>query len=153
MSNAKVFVAFALFCLGQNKQVLMSEVEVPDGSSSALTVSNFVKIRQFILVNGLSRTYSQMYNHNPFYGFTNFNTYLNPDVGQANINCDRTKSGFSYLVIQTSTPPYRYWDIIWNRKRNSLIVRQAWSKIPSQALIKEVESILGQILNEIGKKQ
>lgn len=127
----------------------ISEAEIPNGSNRILTVANFIKIKQFILAKGHIRTYSQMYNNNPFYGFANFNTYLNPDIGQGNINCDRTKSDFNELVIQTKTTPYKYWQIKWDRKGDDLIVQQTWSQISSQELAREVESIIGQILNEV----
>jgi hypothetical protein len=166
MKTILFILIFALFCSAKDPQMgvpiiprprlsgwALSEAQIPDGSNPVLTVANFIKIKQFILAKGLSRTYSQMYNNNPFYGFTSFNAYLNPDIGQGNISCDRTKSDFNHLVVQTESTPYQYWDIIWNRKGNYLIVQQAWSKISSQKLAKEVESIVEQILNEVEKRQ
>lgn len=169
MRTIPLILFFALFCSAQNTQVaapitpspgfssgaglILSETEIPDGSNPVLTIANFITIKNFILAKGLSRTYCQMYNNNPFYGFINFNTYLNPDIGQGNIDCDPTKSDFNHLVVQTKNTPYQYWEVKWNRKGNFLIVQQAWTKISSQALVKEVESILMQILKEIEKAQ
>lgn len=118
-------------------------------------MTNYLKIKQFILTNGLSRTYCQMYNNNPYYGFTNCNAYLDPETGQANINCDRSKSGFNRLVMQQNKRPgpISYWDVTLNREQKKLTVQQAWSKIPPEVLTKEVESLFRQMLVEIGNKE
>ena len=49
-----------------------------------------------------------MYNNNPHYSFVDFEAYLNPETGQANINCDTELSDFNELVIrgQDSDPQY-----------------------------------------------
>ena len=43
-----------------------------------------------------------MYNHNPAFHTKGFHFYLNPDSGQANINCDPAKSDFHNLTIRWS---------------------------------------------------
>jgi hypothetical protein len=47
-----------------------------------------------------------MYNDNPHYSFTDFDVFLNPDTGQANINCDKQKSDFNHMVFRTKTLAY-----------------------------------------------
>jgi hypothetical protein len=64
------------------------------------TTAEFRAIRDFILRQGDRRTYCNMYNRNPHYSFDGFEAYLNPDVGQRNINCEPELSGFDQLVIQ-----------------------------------------------------
>ena len=65
-----------------------------------LTAANFQRIKSFILRHGDRQTYCNMYNRNPHYDFGAFQVYLDPDVGQQNINCDPELSDFSTLVVQ-----------------------------------------------------
>jgi hypothetical protein len=138
-------------CFAETNSVQIASAEILNGSNTVLNVTNFVKIKSFILTNGLSRTYCQMYNNNPFFGFDGMNTYLNPDTHQANINCDRSKSDFNTLVIQ-KIQPITYWDVTWNRGRNALVLQQAWSGTPPAILIKQVESLFERLLTEMEKK-
>jgi hypothetical protein len=41
-----------------------------------------------------------MFNHNPAHQTKNYRFYLNPDIGQKNINCDPKKSEFHNLTIR-----------------------------------------------------
>lgn len=52
-----------------------------------------------------------MYNNNPFYGTRNYSFYLNPDSGQANINCELNKSDFNTLTIRNPGEANQYRDI------------------------------------------
>ena len=72
-----------------------------------LSRSNLIAIQQFILKQGRTQTYCQMYNNNPYFPMKNDHFYLNPDTGQRNINCDPEKSGFHTLVIRNRD---RGWD-------------------------------------------
>ena len=47
-----------------------------------------------------------MYNDNPHYSFKDFDVLLNPDTGQANINCDQQKSDFNHMVFRTKASAY-----------------------------------------------
>lgn len=72
------------------------------------TVAEFRALRRFILARGDRMTYCNMYNCNPHFAFEGFEAFLNPDVGQRNINCDPKLSGFDELVIYdwNSEPQY-----------------------------------------------
>ena len=74
----------------------------PDQATSSLTATNFVAIRDFVLRCGDRLTYGNKYNHNPHFSFAGFDVFLDPEVGQANINCDPGRSGFDELVIRTT---------------------------------------------------
>lgn len=65
-----------------------------------ISIKEFIIIKNFILKKAQTMTYCNMYNNNPYYKFANFNVYLNPDVGQKNINCDPKLSDFNEIVIQ-----------------------------------------------------
>ena len=65
-----------------------------------ITRTNLIKIKQFILKQGFRETYCNMYGNNPAYRTKNFSFYLNPDSGQANINCETNKSDFHVLTIR-----------------------------------------------------
>ncbi len=144
-----IFVSLSMAREDRGPEIM---ARVPERSNSIIKMANLKRIKQFILKQGLSRTYSQMYNNNPYYGFANYNAYLNPDVGQKNINCERSKSDFNHLVIQTSAVPYRYWDIQPSENRKYLLIYQK-STIGRDALVNEVEDIFGQLLSEIDRKQ
>ena len=78
------------------------------------SVQNFETIKNFILKNGDKQTYCNMYNNNPHFAYSYFNVYLNPEIGQANINCDPEISDFNEIVIrdQNSDPQYYYLHIV-----------------------------------------
>jgi hypothetical protein len=65
-----------------------------------LNRTNLIAIQKFILKQGQTETYCNMYNCNPSYSIDNYFFYLNPDTGQFNINCEPEKSGFHTLVIR-----------------------------------------------------
>ena len=46
--------------------------------TNILSKQNFVDIAQFILDNGSTGTYSNMYNNNPYYSYQDLDIYLNP---------------------------------------------------------------------------
>ena len=70
------------------------------GCVDELSAAAFEEIKRYILALGGRRTYCNMYNHNPHHRFGWFDAYLNPDVGQRNIDCDPDVSGFDELVVQ-----------------------------------------------------
>ena len=71
---------------------------------------DFEDVKNFILKNGNQQTYSNLYNNNPHFSFEEFNVYLNPEIGQSNMDCDTSLSDFNQLVIQDleSNPGYYY---------------------------------------------
>jgi hypothetical protein len=74
----------------------------------ALTADAFERIKQLVLRDGDRRTYCNMYNGNPHLEVDGFHAYLNPAAGQANLDCDPTRSDFDEIVIrdQRATPQY-----------------------------------------------
>jgi hypothetical protein len=82
-----------------------------------ISYNDFEKIKAFILNHGdRYGGYSNMYNNNPNYSFSGFETYLNPEIGQLNINCDPEISDFNKIVIrdQSSDPQYFHLLIVRN---------------------------------------
>jgi hypothetical protein len=73
-----------------------------------LTVESFQSIKRFILEHGDRQTYCNMYNRNPHYRFRGFEVFLNPDVGQRNINCDPEHSDFDQMVIREESGEGRF---------------------------------------------
>jgi hypothetical protein len=82
--------------------------------SNIISIDLFETIKIFILNNGDREGYSNMYNNNPHYTFYGFESYLNPEIGQANINCDTNKSDFNEIVIRdmNANPQYYYIHIV-----------------------------------------
>lgn len=90
--------------------------------SFILTRANFIIIRDFILNNGTRKTYSNMYNNNPYYQFSDeLEAFLNPS-SQKYIDCDAPAWEFMELVFRTSTDgPFKYYHI--RLGSSSLIIR------------------------------
>ena len=147
-----VFLFLALAGQGWGEGVEVSTAVVPDGSNDALTLPNFIRIREFMLSQGKRNTYCNMYNHNPFWAFKGFNAYLNPP-NQQNINCEIEKSGFNTLVIQCSKPDtaYPYWNIDIDATRKELRVRKYYCKRDPKVLIKETAEFFREALAEIAR--
>lgn len=85
--------------------------------TNLISYNDFEKIKAFILNHGdRDGGYSNMYNNNPHYSFPGFETYLNPEIGQLNINCDPELSDFNEIVIrdQSSDPQYFHLLIVRN---------------------------------------
>jgi hypothetical protein len=157
----------ALLALALGGQVRGAGIEtstavVADGSNAVLTIANFVRIQRFILAQGKRKTYSNMYNDNPFWAFPGFNAYLNPP-DQRNIDCAIGKSEFNELVIQAAAPQpanqhwsnpgplTQYWRISLDATKKELCVRQDYSKTDPQALVQEAAEYFRVALAEIDR--
>jgi hypothetical protein len=93
-----------------------------------LNYNHFENIKTFILSNGDKETFCNMYSNNPHFSFTGFEAYLNPEIGQLNINCDPELSDFNEIVIrdQASDPQYFYLIIVRNGDlENEHIIRKS----------------------------
>jgi hypothetical protein len=84
--------------------------------SDIFSADNFEDLHVYILKNGDRETYCSMYNNNPHRSFEGFDLYLNPETGQANINCDPEISGFNILVIRDWDAEPQYYRILLVRK-------------------------------------
>jgi len=90
---------------------------------STVTVENFRIIRSFVLKQGHRQTYCNMFNRNPHHAFSDFDVFLNPDVGQRNINCEPALSGFDALVIRDWKTEAIYYDVREDAEQGRLIVQ------------------------------
>ena len=84
--------------------------------TESLSLEEFELVKDFILDQGDREIYCSMYNGNPHYAFEGFDTYLNPETGQQNINCDPAVSDFNELVILKQETPYVYHYLLAIRK-------------------------------------
>ncbi len=85
----------------------------------AVSVESFDRIVRFILERGDRLTWCNRFNTNPHYAFSNFDAFLNPDVGQKNINCDPALSGFDNLTIRVDGDGYEYFEV--TRKKDRVV--------------------------------
>lgn len=88
------------------------KLTLDSASESVLNKSNLDRIKKFIIQQGETCTFCNMYNHNPCFQNQDFSAYLIPDPGpnghpQWNINSDITKGDFNRLVIRTNNFKYR----------------------------------------------
>jgi hypothetical protein len=84
-----------------------------------MTTTQFDIIKQYILRKGDRQTYCNMYNNNPHLALDEFEVYLNPSIGQANINCDPNLSDFNDLVIRLLHLPV-YYDVMLDDNKQTL---------------------------------
>ena len=93
-----------------------------------ISTEDFEQLKSFMINNGNREGYSNIYNSNPHYSFDGFEAYLNPEIGQANINCDTEISDFNELVIRDQDSYPQYFHILIVR-RGDLIDNQIISTI------------------------
>lgn len=115
-------------------------------ANDILTVAQFNRIVTFMLARGDRQTYCQMYNDNPHAALGGANLYLNPDVGQRNINCDPKKSGFDELVIRTETMDYYHIKLDAKRSALSYSVR-------TDENLDDLRTLLPAILADLERKE
>jgi len=90
-----------------------------------LPAQDFERIKNHILSKGERETYCNKYNNNPHYRFNTFDAFLNPEIGQQNINCDTTLSDFNEIVIRDRNAEPQYYHILFLKKGNLKNVRIA----------------------------
>ena len=115
-------VSFVFFCAGtvaaQTGRTISATLRIDARAYSVkegeaprpdpiLSRTNLIAIKQFILKQGNTQTYSNMFNNNPFFGIEGYSFYLDPDPGpnghpQFNINCDPEKTDFHTLTIRNT---------------------------------------------------
>ena len=156
------FLALALGGQACRSGAEISTAVVPDGSSSVLTIANFVRIKRFILAQGKRKTYSNMYNDNPYWAFPKFTAYLNPP-DQRNIDSDIAESEFNELVIQAAAPQpaNQHWSnpgpitqyslISLDAAKKELRVRRDCSRTDPRVLVQEAAEYFRVALAEIDK--
>jgi hypothetical protein len=102
---------FALFIsLGANTMAHAEQyfAEIKSSENDIINKNNLDLAKRFILKNGQTCTWSNMYNNNPCFATTHYQFYLNPDPGgpnnnpQSNINCDPKIGDFNTLVIRSN---------------------------------------------------
>lgn len=81
-----------------------------------LTKADFESIVKFVLDQGQTRTYCNMYNDNPYYSIEGFNIYLNPIhqtisfFKKENLS-ERKVSYYNIIVIEDEKSTLRYQEI------------------------------------------
>lgn len=75
--------------------------------TNQFSVTNFEKVKNFILENGKTTTYRNYDNNNPYYDFGRFQVYLSADIGQKNINNDPKLSDFNEMTLKDEDLYYK----------------------------------------------
>ena len=91
--------------------------------NETLSDANFQLIKNFMLKHGDQRTYCNMYNDNPHYRFDGFDAYLDPEIGQRNINCDPKLSDFDVLVVRDEETDRIYSRVRRIQGQGNLVVK------------------------------
>ena len=104
------------FPLSQNRMDSTFEM-IRDGDqfldiTHMISYDDFEKIKTYILSNGDRKTYCNMYNGNPHHSFSGFEAYLNPEIGQRNINCDPELSDFNEILIRDHHSDPQYFHLL-----------------------------------------
>lgn len=97
-----------------------------------ITHDNLFKMKNRILEVGKTKTYCNMYNNNPTDETKSFWYYLNPDNGQANINCEKGKSDFNHLTVRKKTMEKNQYIHFDFTDKNIIKISTSW---PSDDLI------------------
>ena len=129
-------------------EYLSLQLRIIDNRNSTIGFyEDLVKIQKFILKKGKTAGYCNMYSNNPAWITTGYGFYLNPDTGQANINCDPEKSGFHNLTIHDfSGSPNAYRTINFTDKNNITIT----VSYPSDNLtVEQTERLVANAVNAI----
>ena len=126
-----------------------------NAEKSIITRENLIKIQQFILKQGKRESYSSMYSNNPASQTKNYRFYLNPDPGQANINCDPKKSGFHNLTIRKSDGGKNQYRTVEFLDKHDVYITANWptDDLAVQSIRKFVEDAMKELLDEIKKKK
>ena len=121
---------------------------------SIITRENLITIQQFILKQGKRETYCNRYNNNPASLTKNYRFYLNPDPGQANINCDPKKSGFHNLTIRKSDGGKNQYRTVEFLDKHDVYITADWptNDLAVQSIRQFVEDAIKELLDEIKKK-
>lgn len=116
----QLFILFLLFfvamCLNSCKKSDQNQLNISSKEYLDITqdfsLLEFESIKNFILEKGDQQTYSVMYNNNPHFSFDGFESFLNPETGQRNINCDPKVSDFNEIVIRVKNADPQYFHLI-----------------------------------------
>lgn len=111
-----------------------------------LNRANLIAIQQFILKQGKTQTYCNMYNNNPAYPVGKYHFYLNPDTDQGNINCDPKLSDFHTLVIQNWEGGVQDRSIVFKDK-NNIYIRVSWPQ--DELNVKTIRDLTKEVLKVI----
>jgi len=155
MKATKIFavvMALASMYLAESNRVQVTVAEVADGTHAVLNKTYFLLIKNHILARGDRQTYCNRYNHNPHFQFREFDIYLNPDIGQQNINCDSKLSDFNEMVIRTKDSDY-YNLTLGGEQNPGLVIRQYYRHVSPDTITKEVEKFFKNALKEIESKK
>jgi hypothetical protein len=106
-----IFVIFALItslCANTVAHAEYYSAEIKGSEDAVLNKKNLDIAKRYLLKNGQTCTWSNMYNNNPCFATQHYYFYLNPDPGgphhhsQWNINCDPKLGDFNTLVIRSN---------------------------------------------------
>jgi len=109
--------------------------------------ANLLRIKEFILKNGLRETYCNLYNNNPAYHTENYSYFLNPDSGQGNINCELDKSDFNSLTIRDSRRgknKYRWVNFL---DEHYVYIKVSWP--PEDLTVSQTRELVVEAMKEI----
>lgn len=94
----------------ENEDPLLNSDEARD-ITSYLSYQEFEQVRTYLIEEGDKETYCSMYNDNPHCSINDFDIFLNPEIGQGNINCDPDLSDFNQITIRDWETDQQYYTI------------------------------------------
>jgi hypothetical protein len=114
MKKISIILLYILLFISLGTQSMANEnmqiTHIKINQNIVLNKKNLDAVKRFMLKNGQTCTFTNMYNNNPCYQTAHYQFYLNPDPGgphhhvQWNINCDPKKGDFNTVVIEASPP-------------------------------------------------
>jgi hypothetical protein len=126
----------------------------PIDISEILSYKEFQEIKQFILNKGLTKTYCNMYNDNPYYEFgEGIELYLNPIVQFPKEEDMKKPDTYKTIVIviwsKKENYPYGYTDLVEDTNTGKVYLSPYWD---TEESMKYKESKLGGCIENILKE-
>lgn len=106
-----IFILSFYCCTDNNGNLIDNSSNEYLEITNEFSLQEFENIKNFVIEKGGRQTYSNMYNNNPHFSFKGFEAYLNPEIGQKNINCDPTISDFNEITLRDIDAKPQYYTI------------------------------------------
>lgn len=152
-----VLLAFVSLMTAGFAETIDVRLRIRQNKSEEKTVTreNLIKIQQFIIKQGKRETYCNMYNNNPASQTKSYRFYLNPDIGQQNINCDLKKSEFHNLTIRRLSGGKNQYRTVEFLDRHYVYITANWptNDLNVEQIRQFVVDAMNEILAEINKKE
>ena len=146
----RVAVLLVLLTTSVCAETVAVEVRIRNekGEEKFIMHANLLSIKEFILKNGKTETFSSAYNNNPVHETKSFHFYLIPDVGGP----DRAKTDFNSIMIRSKENEYYLVDFRRESMVSVTVTQQPAENLTVKGIRSPIEKALQEILADIDAK-